>query len=88
VGVAVWREAPVVVGAGRGFQVRGLPDGERQKESSRTDTEGAQTSENLNEMRATQAPPKSLILQTRKIMARHSCYGETRCPMTTLRGDR
>jgi hypothetical protein len=55
VGGAVWSEKLAVVGAGRGSRGRGHPESERWKQSSRADIEGAQTSENLNEMRAVQA---------------------------------
>jgi len=55
VGGAVWSEEPAVVGAGQGSRGRGHPESERRKESSRAGIEGAQTSENLNEMRAVQA---------------------------------
>ena len=54
-GGAVWHEEQAVVGAGQGSRGRGHPESERRKESSRADIEGAQTSENLNEMRAVQA---------------------------------
>ena len=54
-GWAACHEEPPVDGAGRGSRGRALPGSESHKESSRAGIEDAQTSENLNEMRAAQA---------------------------------
>jgi len=74
VGGAVWHEEPAVVGAERGSRGRDHLESERRKESSRADIEGAQTSENLNEMRAVQAA--SQVIDS----ANARNYGEPQVP--------
>ena len=78
VGGAVWSEEPAVVGAGRGSRGRGHPESERRKQSSRADIEGAQTSENLNEMRAMQAV--SQVIDSANVRN----YGEPQADLSKL----